>query len=42
MGEFTGDPRVEGGAVVSKEHLDEGVVIFQVREGNMEGSSNGV
>ncbi len=42
MGQFTGDDLVEGGVVVDKEHPDVGVLIFQVREGNMESSSNGV
>ncbi len=42
MDEFTGDDRVEGVAVVDKEHPDVGVHIFKVREGKMESSSNGV
>ncbi len=36
VGEFMGDDRVEGGAVVNKEHPNVGVLIFQVREGNIQ------
>ncbi len=42
MGEFMGDDRVEGGAEVDKEHPNISVLIFQVKEGNMESNSNGV
>ncbi len=42
VGEFMENDRVEGGTVVDKEHPDVGVLIFQLRAGNMEGSSNGV
>ncbi len=42
MGEFMGDDCVEGRTVVNKEHPAVGVLFFQMREGNMEGSGNGV
>ena len=42
MGKFVGDNRVEGRAVVYKEHPDVGVFIFQVGEGDVKGGSDGV
>lgn len=39
---FVGDDRVEGGAVVHKEHPDVGVFIFQVGQGIVEEGCDGI